>query len=214
MLDQGSEGVYTAAFTKSREILKQLSPLQIVQSTLCDYNSSKSCFYISSFGHTFEISYPQGEVYYLNSNLKPAIAWKLILLNYLSSAKTIDTSGVWVTYRELPYGNVFYPSIQTYVLSPLGRFIENNDKSVIELKFSQLGFKQICSTADIAMTGYFAPKVPILLQYCEGEDNIPPSVQLLFDDSIAEHMHIEDIAALCSIIKDLLTDIFHATLLS
>ena len=114
----------------------------------------------------------------------------------------------------MPYGNVFYPSIQTYVLSPLGRFIENNDKSVIELKFSQLGFKQICSTADIAMAGYFAPKVPILLQYWEGEDNIPPSVQLLFDDSIAEHMHIEDIAALCSIIKDLLTDIFHATLLS
>ena len=198
------EGNYAPAFAQGRERLSRLTPEQIVESTLVRFESEKSCFYLESFGHAFEVSYPIGDVTFVASNLKPPIDWGLIVLNYLSGAKKIPLTGQWASYRDLPQGNVFFPAIRTHVHEVLARFLADSDREILRQTLLKLKFELLQTKADIAATALFTPRVPVLIQFWDGEDEIPPSCQILFDSSIAEHMHIEDIAALCSVIKDLI----------
>ncbi|TYP57596.1 DUF3786 domain-containing protein [Thermosediminibacter litoriperuensis] len=204
MDNKKNEGAYFSAFSKSRKNLARLTPQDIARSALCEYDGPRMCFYLKSFNHSFQISYPEGKISFLDSNNKPPLEWGLILLNYLSGAKDIPLAGKWVSYRELPDGNVFFPSIKTHVLDVLSKYYTTCNKDLLRERLVHLGFNPEKNKADLSAEGLFTPRIPIKIQFWEGEDVIPPSCQILFDSSISCHMHIEDIAALCSVIRDLL----------
>lgn len=206
MLSTTGEGNYAPAFAASRERLKKLNPLQIAESSLYQFNQGKSCFLLDSFGQTFEITYPEGNLSFAGQPEKhPLLDWRLPLLNYLSASKPLPLTGEWVTYRDLPQGNVFYPSIRTNVLEPLGRFYSECNREALVNGLEHLGFKFIDNKADLAAKGLFTPRIPVLVQFWEGEDEIPASCQILFDSSAGSQMHIEDAAALCNLVRTLVT---------
>ena len=196
---------YSAAFENSRKRLKQLSPDEISKSTLIQYDWAESCFMIESFGQHIEISFPEGRIYFKDTLEKLlSFVWDLILLNHLSSSKELPIKNEWVSYRDLPLGNVFYPNIKTNVLEVLSKFFADSDKKLIRNVLTKLGFIFIEFKADIAAITKFVPRVPVLIQFWEGEDDVPSSFQILFDSTIAGQMHIEDVAGLCSLIKELI----------
>jgi len=194
------EGGYAPAFMKSRENLRKLMPQTIVEGSLCNFLNGS--FTIVSFGQTIEISYPEGEIINLSMETFHSLDKRLLLLNYLSHAKNIPLSDKWVSYRDLPNGNVFYPHIKKYVIEALGDFFSNCDKIILRECLKATGFELIQAKADLTAKGFFAPRIPILLHFWEGEEDIPSTSQILFDSTIAEQMHIEDSAALCIIIKN------------
>jgi len=199
------EGSYSLAFEQSRKRLQQMSPDMISKSTLLQYDWGKNCFTIDSFGHKIEISYPEGQVRFKGTDEKLlSFVWELILLNYLSSSKEKPLKNEWVSYRELPQGNVFYPNIKTHALEVLGRFFSDCDKSLLKNVLTKLGFTFVETKADLAAIVKAVPRVPVLIQFWEGEDDIPSSCQILFDRIISDQLHIEDVAALCSLIKELI----------
>lgn len=198
MIKNVSEGGYAPAFMKSRENLCKLTPQTIAERSLCKYLNG--CFTIESFGEIIEISYPEGQIISQGSN-SPYSDNRLLLLNYLSYSKNIPFSDQWVSYRDLPYGNVFYPSIKRNVIDTLGNFFSSCNKEVLSRSLTEAGFTLLPSKADITAKGFFAPRVPILLHFWEGEEGIPSACQILFDTTVSEQMHMEDISALCGIIK-------------
>jgi len=199
------EGSYSLAFGQSRKKFQQLSTEMISKATLLPYNSVQNCFAFESFGHKMEISYPEGQVFlkdYAEKNI--SIYWELILLNYLSHATEIPLQNEWVSYRELPNGNVFYLNIKTRVLERLGSFFSDCEKGMVKSILAGLGFTLLETKADLAASALFVPRIPVLIQFWEGEEGIPSSCQILFDRTISAQMHIEDAAALCILIKDLI----------
>lgn len=192
------EGGYAPAFIKSRENLRKLMPQTIAEGSLCKYLNG--CFIIESFGEIIEISYPEGQIISQGSN-SPYSDNRLLLLNYLSYSKNIPFSDQWVSYRDLPYGNVFYPSIKKNVIDALGDFFSSCNKEILINSLTEAGFNLLPGKADIAAKGFFAPRIPILLNFWEGEEDIPSASQILFDSTISEQMHMEDISAMCGIIK-------------
>ena len=197
MTNNHFEGGYAPAFMKSRENLRRLMPQTIMERSLCDF--SNGCFSIESFGQTILISYPEGQII---SETSHSLDKRLLLLNYLSYAKTIPLSGQWISYRDLPSGNVFYPHIKKYAIEALGDFFSGCDKAILRRSLREAGFELINGKADLSAKGFFAPRIPILLHFWEGEEDIPSASQILFDSTISEQMHIEDSAALCTIIKN------------
>ena len=192
------EGGYEPAFIISRENLRKLLPHAITEGSLCKY--SDGCFTIESFGQIIEISYPEGQIISQGSN-SPYSDNRLLLLNYLSYSKNVPFSDQWVSYRDLPHGNVFYPSIKKNVIDALGDFFSSCNKEILIHSLTEAGFNLLPGKADIAAKGFFAPRIPILLNFWEGEEDIPSACQLLFDSTISEQMHMEDISAMCGIIK-------------
>ncbi|HWI54202.1 MAG TPA: DUF3786 domain-containing protein [Desulfobacteria bacterium] len=199
-IDHGA-GAYKRAFSQGRQKLQALKPEEIVSRSLCKYDDLKSCFVLTSFGHDIEISYPDGLFRLLGIDGLLPLNWALILLNYLSSAKPIPIANDWVSYRDLPQGNVFFPNIRTHVLQELGQFYSDCDKSILAEALHSLGFALVQSNADLDAEGNFTPRVPVRIRFWEGEDEIPASCQVLFDRTASEQMHIEDIAVICSVVK-------------
>lgn len=209
MMFPQEEGAYKTAFDQSRKRLRALKPYDILHNADCSYDESMDCFYLKSFGHNIKITYPDGIITFADANQKLPLDWALIILNYLSSAKPIPESCELVSYRELPLGDVFFPHIKNYVLSVLADFFAANDKIAFLNSLRALGFEQVQAKADLAVQGYFAPRVPVRLLFWEGEEEeeIPSSCQLLFDRTASQQMHIEDIAALCGVVKNLVVSV-------
>jgi len=198
-------GAYALAFKKSRERLNSSKTADISEASLCNYDPIHSIFYIKSFDHDFEVRLPAGEGFFADSDRSPPMSWSLILLNYLSSAKNIPLSGKWVTYRQLPHGNVFFPSIKINVLDVLSNYFSTAEDEIIKERLNSLGFSVVGKThADLTAIGKFAPRIPIMIQFWDGEESIPPSFQILFDAVAAYHMHMEDLVAVCGVLRDLL----------
>jgi len=201
------EGWLTSAFEQSRKKFQQLSPELIAKVTLLPYDQVTNCFTVDSFGHKIQIVYPEGRVFFRDSEEKPiSIYWELILLNYLSHATEIPLQNEWVSYRELPHGNLYYRNIMKGALEPLGRFFTECDKVLVPIILTKLGFTLIETKADVAARGEFVPRIPVLIQFWEGEEGIPSSCQLLFDRTTSNQMHIEDTGALCRLIKALILE--------
>lgn len=203
-----AEGAYKIAFTQSRMRLQTLNPSEIVNRSLCKFDETRNSFYLESFGKEIAISYPDGKVRFFGTDTQLPMGWSLILLNYLSSAKELPLANQPASYRELPLGNVFFPNIKTHVLLVLGEFYTKCDKRMLLEVLGKIGFAQVESKADLAADGSFAPRVPVMIRFWEGEDEIPSSCQILFDRTVSEQMHIEDIAALCSLIKHLILNLY------
>jgi len=205
MIGQREEGGYSLAFASSRERLEKLSPQQIAQNTTCEFNPGNNCFRLESFGIPFEVSYQDGDVRFQGQEgIKPIIPWRLLLLNSLSEAKDLPVEGKWISYKDQPNGNVFHPAINSDVIEPMGRFYDNCDKQALRTSLAQLGFELVEGRAALTARGFFAPKVPVLLQFWDGDDEIPGNFQILFDAGIVNQMHIEDSAGLCELIKYLI----------
>lgn len=204
LLHKNNEGNYAAAFIKSRESLRQRPLDEIIVATLCSYDSSKNLIHVESFGHSFEVSYPDGSIGFVGSEQSPPMDWSLILLNYLSCAKEVGLTGEEATYRDLPQGNVFFQNIKINVLDVLSKYYTQCGRHAVADRLVQLGFILKNNGADIYAQGLFAPRIPVTVKFWEGEEGLPSACQILFDRSVYFHMHMEDIAALCSVLRDLM----------
>lgn len=203
------EGAYAPAFAQSRKRLQNLNPEQVAALSQARYDKESKYFYYESFGRYFSIPVPTGQVFYRDSHHQPEISYRLILLNYLSSSKNLPLTRNWVSYRDLPEGNVFFPAIKTSVLEALANFYEGCDKEELYINLNKIGFSLSTSKADLTAKAFFAPRIPVMIQFWAGDEEVPASCQILFDSSIAFQLHIEDIAALCTVVKNLITGDYH-----
>jgi len=198
------EGAYHLAFAQSRARLQALEPEQIAVNSGCIYDSKRGCFELTSFGTIFQITYPGGEITCRDREEdSPGIWWGLILLNYLSSSRPLPLQGEWLSYRDLPQGNIFFPALRRDVMEKLAHFLQIHWTKIQQVGGCP-GFQTISGRADLILAGWFAPRLPVQVLFWEGDEEVSPAVQILFDATAAEHMHIEDLAALCYVIKDLI----------
>lgn len=189
---------YEDAFRESTHRFKSLTPEEIGQNTGCHYNHTNNYFELRCFHKTFCITYPEGDVFYKNTMVNPPVDWRLIILNYFSSAKDIPLSHQWISYKEQPGGNVFYPSIINTVINPMGRFYHQVDKEKLALLLKALKFDVSGNTEHLTATSFFAPRIPMQLHFWAGDEDFPAGFQILFDKTLSFQMHIEDSVVLCT----------------
>ena len=192
---------YQAAFAHSRDKIGHLTPDEIERRSLCQFDVSGGCFDIPSLGQRFRVSYPAGMIKWAMTEKDVPLDWALVLLNYLTSAKEKASAGQWVTYRDLPSGQVFYGNLERYVLKELSAWYACHDKNLLSAALDKAGFVPVLGSADLNMRIDFAPRVPVLLQFWDGDEDMPASSQMLFDRDAADQLHIEDLAVVCGIVR-------------
>jgi hypothetical protein len=196
-----NEKTYQAAFTQSREKIARLAPDEIARRSLYRYDATSQCFEIASLGQSFSVSYPDANITWANAEQAVPMDWALVLLNYLSSAKEMPIAGEWTTYRQLPSGQVFYGNLERYTLKELGAWYARCDADQLRAALSKMHCRLVNASADLNIQIDFTPRVPVLLQFWDGDEDMPASSQILFDRTAAEQIHIEDLAVVCGIVK-------------
>ena len=145
------------------------------------------------FSEPYHIRFPQIE---FNSPSKKVVSLvtRILLLHYLIRADGNPLAGRWVAYKDIPGGLLYAGVFARRVTEPLQRRFGKSARS-----FKETGIRSGGEPVEIGDASFILHAFPYLpLQYVlwEGDEEFPPSVQLLFDASVDHYLTLEDMVVL------------------
>ena len=103
----------------------------------------------------------------------------------------------WIAYREIPgcllYAGVFARRVTEPVIQKFGR-----SAALFRDAGTRLG-GTLNTAGDASFTLNAVPRIPLQYILWEGDEEFPPSVQLLFDSSADRYLPLEDIVVLSQV---------------
>ena len=175
-------------FAHYEELFKALDPQEAAARTGAKWDGKE--FYVNLLGREFAISHPDYAIRALDEGKLPPLPTQTFLLRYLLESKTVAWSGEWKTFREMPWGEMYIKPYTGRVLTRaaftfgtrVAAFRTAAEKMGAEpVKHGDAGFQ-------FALIGGY--KMQILIW--EGDDEFPPSAQILYSDNFAEGFAAED----------------------
>ena len=176
---------------------QEIDPKEISERTGFFYDEEKKVFTVVFMGSTYEISFPDYNISHKEYEkgvypLEEAMNAKIFMVRYLSEKAKAPSSGKFLTYREVPWGEVYFRQFQGRCLMRLA-FSYGNKLEAFKKVMTAMGAKPLeqgdCAFELEFMEGFF-----IRLILWEGDDEFPPSSQILFSDNFAVTFAAEDLA--------------------
>ena len=176
---------------------QEIDPKEISERTGFFYDEEKKVFTVVFMGSTYEISFPDYKISHKEDEkgvypLEEAMNAKIFMVRYLSEKAKTLSSGKFLTYLEVPWGEVYFRQFQGRCLMRLA-FSYGNKLEAFKKVMTAMGAKPLeqgdCAFELEFMEGFF-----IRLILWEGDDEFPPSSQILFSDNFAVTFAAEDLA--------------------
>ena len=121
-----------------------------------------------------------------------------MIVHYLSQAKGTPLSNKAISYKELPEGANYFPTFSKRAIKPVVEHFSKEPEGLVDVATKLGGYK--ANYGDIAVTINAFPRVPITFILWQGDDELPPEGNILFDSNIPDYLPIEDIIVLCEAI--------------
>lgn len=154
-----------------------------------------SCITIKFLNQPYQIHLPEIEVSCEGKREEIPIKHKILILHYLNLAKGTALLGKWITFRDIPSGNFYYPTFLKIAINPyvqaFGEKIELLEKVVLNFNGKKRDY------GDLSMTVSIFPYLPVTFVLWKGDEEFPPSGNILFDSTVADYLPTEDILIAC-----------------
>jgi hypothetical protein len=145
------------------------------------------------FSEPYHIQFPQIE-FYSPSKKTVSLVTRILLLHYLIRADGNPLTGRWVAYKDIPGGLLYAGVFARRVTEPLQRRFGMAAESFKETGIQSGGDSVAIGDASFILKAF--PYVPLQYVLWEGDEEFPPSVQVLFDASVDHYLTLEDIVVL------------------
>lgn len=173
-------------------------PLAISDRTQIPYDEKAGVFTLRLMGCTYQISWPDYQIKAVPENvichypLENAANARILVLRYFLEGTAAPTSGKFLTYREMPWGEVYFRQFQGRCIFRLaygfgGKL--DQFQSIME----RLGGVRI-EYGDCGYEFEFMNNLRLRFILWAGDDEFPPSAQILFADNFSAAFHGEDMA--------------------
>lgn len=179
------------------EQLAQADPEEISARLQIPYDRENKTFTLVFMGSTYHIAFPDFTVsheedsigYYPLEEMHYA---KILVIRYLLEGKITLFTGSFHTYREMPWGEVYYKQFQGRCILRLaygfGSKIKKFTEVLERMKAKKLNFGDCSFEVELLENLY----VRYILW--EGDEEFPPSAQILFSDNFPSSFSAEDMA--------------------
>lgn len=185
------------------EALRRLSvanPQALASKSGAEYAQGR--LYLSFFHRPFQVLFPQGEVQEVGHPSPPPLWLQVTLLHYLLTADGAPVADRWIAFRELPGGYALLGNFEMNTLAPLvaalGRDPEGFRRAALALGGHPLGL------GDVSFRFLAFPHLPMGCVLWTGDEETPPSVNLVFDAAAPHYLPTEDLAALAEYLSQAL----------
>ncbi|HSB06428.1 MAG TPA: DUF3786 domain-containing protein [Thermodesulfobacteriota bacterium] len=148
---------------------------------------------VQFFSAPYTIHFPQIE-FHSPGKKTVSLVIRALLLHYLLKADGSPLTGEWVGYKDIPGGLLYAGVFARRVTEPLVKKFGKSAKLFSEIGV-RLGGKS-GGPGDASFNLFAFSRIPIQYVLWEGDDEFPPSVQLLFDSSVDHYLPLEDIVVL------------------
>ena len=181
--------------------LRGMIPKEIASRVDVHYDSESNSFLVPFLGENYLVSVRSGEV--LKPDGSPANNFfATIILHYLVDAKGGEISGEYLSFRQLYGGDVYFGAFERRAIRPLRETFGEEPSALIRAA-EPLGGKAV-ELGDSAVQIQVFPKLPLTVVIWAGDEEVPPSANILFDSSANRFLPTEDLAAIGEIIAKML----------
>ena len=147
-------------------------------------------FHVQLMHRSYVISHPEYSIRALEEGPVPPLMVQTFMLRYLMESRHIPWLGQWKTFREMPWGEV-------YVKPFTGRALA---RAAFTFAYKLDAFRAACEAigglpVERGDAGYefnFIGNYKMQIFVWAGDEEFPPSAQILYSDNFAEGFTAED----------------------
>lgn len=183
------------AHDKAREEFAALVPEEAARKAAVEYNPDHGIFTVPFLNVRYRVSFPDGEISTEEGNQEVSLTDRVCILHYLTHASDCLLTGRNITFKELPNGSIYVGPFNNRAVRPLVSIFGSQPEMLLKAA-EKLGGNRVEGMGDWAVTVKVFPKVPITFVLWEGDDEFPPSGNILYDSSAPLHLETEDYALL------------------
>ena len=168
---------------------RELDP-QTVAARLKDVKWDSKEFFVTLMGREFAIAHPDYAIRPLDGGAMPPRPTQTFLLRYLLESKDVTWRGTWKTFREMPWGEMYIKPYTGRVLTRAA-FTFGTRLDAFRKAAEKMGAAPVAH----GDAGYQFPLVggyQMQILVWEGDDEFPPSAQILYSDNFADGFAAED----------------------
>jgi hypothetical protein len=186
---------YQQSFDLACGMIKRMDLEERAKKAGADYQKGEDGekIIIHFFSEPYHIQFPQIE-FYSPSQKTVSLVTRILLLHYLIHADGNPLTGRWVAYKDIPGGLLYAGVFARRVTEPLQRRFGMLAESFKETGIKSGGDPVAIGDASFILKAF--PYVPLQYVLWEGDEEFPPSVQVLFDASVDHYLTLEDIVVL------------------
>ncbi len=147
-------------------------------------------FYVNLLGREYAISHPDCVIRATDGGALPHLPTRTFLLRYLLESREVMAMGQWKTFREMPWGEMYIKPYTGRVLTRAA-FTFGTRVAAFRKAAEKLGATPVAhgdAGFEFSLMGPY--KMRILVW--EGDEEFPPSAQVLYTDNFAEGFAAED----------------------
>ncbi|GHV89300.1 hypothetical protein AGMMS50267_16600 [Spirochaetia bacterium] len=188
---------------------KTLDPQEIAQRCGLLFDKTASAFSLRLMGTEYRAAFPEFEV--RDSADKPGLNpyEQILIIRYLCEGKYFPPQGKQLSYNEIPWGNVYYRNFEGRCLKRLaytfGNDLEGLRRIMEEGRAANGAWHLNAEPLPQGDAGYrfeFLNGLYMSIILWAGDDEFPPSAQMLFDDNFVFAFTAEDLAAVGEVVID------------
>lgn len=185
----------------------QMDPHEAASRLRIDYNQADGYFVLKFLGSVYHITWPDFQVSHQEDTaefypLEEETSAQILVARYFLNGKASTGSGKFFTYSEMPWGDVYERQFHGRCIlrlaygfgNKLGRFRTIMERmGGEEREFGDASY-EVC-----LLEGY---RVQFILW--EGDEEFPPSSQILFSDNFPDSFEAEDMAVTGDVCIDMM----------
>lgn len=159
---------------------------------------SREIITVDFLSQPYKVTLPDVKVSLANAEAEVPISDKILILHYLTLASGVPLSGKPISFQELPEGATYQRTFSKRSIAPLVKHFGDKPQKLVEIAGRLGGQKADYGDAAVTVNGF--KLVPVTLVLWGGDEEFPPSGNILFDDTIPHYLSTYDITVLCDAI--------------
>lgn len=184
------------------ELFAGINPQEASKRTGIPYDSERQMFTVGLLGQWYLIHFPDFQVTSLGEGYAPladreSFGARIFVLRFLVRGMRGEPTGKYITYGEMPWGEV-------YLRQFTGRCIT---RLAYGFGFKPDLFRQACEKlgglplelGDVSYELNITGNLSVRFILWEGDEEFPPSAQILFSDNFVCGCEAEDLCVACDI---------------
>ena len=183
------------------EKLRAMDPRDVTARSLADYDAQSAEFRLRILTDEVRISPEKRAVAWppdARAGGPPGFNYWLVSVVYLLSAKALPPKGDWVSATSLPYGEFFFRGPHALPTEAVAAAFGPRPEA-FERAAEALGGKPWAEGRG-AFVLPALPRVPMLVQLWERDEEFPARASFLFDSTAGDHLMVDAIWTLSAIV--------------
>lgn len=179
--------------------LSNMEPKDVCRRALCTYDTKKKCYILSIWGEDFGIYPNECKIIRIRDyDLVTDEFLGVFIAHYLLNAKESEIKNEWISEKDIPGGPIFFRGMHKipthYIAEKYGEAFQD--------------FNNVCQMrhgipldmADASYSFRIAPRIPVVLQFWEKDEDFMAECKMLFDRSISDHLAVDVIFGLSVVV--------------